>query len=56
MCPKGHAEKYPWDAAFTAVPIFLISFVLPASMYFERICECMHVSDCLEVVFELQLS
>ena len=54
-CPKGHVERFPWDAAFTAVPVFFFSFARPASVYCKRICECMHVSDFLETVYELQL-
>ena len=52
-CPKGYAERFPWNAGFTAVPFF--SFDQPASLYCERICERVHISDCLEIVYELPL-
>ena len=32
-CPQWPAERYPWHAAFTAVPIFKISFARPPSPY-----------------------
>jgi hypothetical protein len=32
--PKRHAERFPWQAAFTAVPIF--SFARPASLCCEE--------------------
>ena len=31
-----YAERSPWQAAFTAVPNFLISFAQPAPAYFEE--------------------
>ena len=40
-CPSAglvklwHAERFPWHAAFAAVPIFVISFARPASPYCE---------------------
>ena len=52
-CPKGYAERFPWNAAFTAVPFF--SFAQPASLYCERICEHVHICDCLAFVYELPL-
>jgi hypothetical protein len=30
--PKWHAERFPWHAAFTAVPVFFISFARPPSL------------------------
>jgi len=51
-----HAESLPWHAAFTAVPIFFIYFVRPASLYCK---ECVsvytHISDCVQTVYELPL-
>ena len=43
-CPKWHAERFAWQAAFTAAPFlslfffffFLISFARPASLYCEQ--------------------
>ena len=31
--PEWHGERFPWHAAFTAVPIFFISFATLASLY-----------------------
>jgi len=46
-----HAERFPWHATFTAVPIF-IAFVRSASLYCE-VHVYMYLSDCLETVYEL---
>ena len=35
-CPKWHAERLPWHVAFTAVPIFFISFAWPVSLCCEE--------------------
>jgi len=49
-----HAEKYPWRAAFPDVLSVIIFnlFALQASLYGE---ECIHTSDCVERLYELQL-
>jgi len=50
-CRKWHAERSPWHAAFTAVPIFIISFALPPSLYCEEhLCIYTYLT-----VYELQL-
>ena len=35
-CPKWHAERLPWHMAFTAVPVFLISFAWPTSLCYKE--------------------
>ena len=55
-CPKGKAERFPWHAAFTAVPIFYL--FRPTSIpKLWRICLyiAVHISDCVQIVFELLL-
>jgi hypothetical protein len=43
-------------AAFTAVPLILfISFARPASLILCRICLYIHMSDCIQTVYELPL-
>ena len=50
-----HAERFPWHAAFTAVPIFFFfSLAWPASLCCGEYID-IHISDCLEIVFELLL-
>jgi hypothetical protein len=36
QCQTWHPERFPWHVAFTAIPIFFISFARPASLYFEE--------------------
>jgi hypothetical protein len=35
-CPKWHAERLPWQVAFTAVQLFFISFAWLASLCCEE--------------------
>jgi hypothetical protein len=35
-CPKWHAEKFPWQAAFIAVPFCFFYFARPESLYCEE--------------------
>jgi hypothetical protein len=43
-CRKWHAERFPWYVAFTAVPIFFISFAWPVSPCCE---EYVYIYTCL---------
>jgi hypothetical protein len=55
VCPKWHTERFPWHVAFTAVPVFYFYFfTLSASLYCEEYVY-VHISDCIEIVFELLL-
>jgi hypothetical protein len=47
------AERFPWHAAFTALPIFIF-FARPASLYCEEHVYT-HISDCVRTVYELVL-
>ena len=49
-----HTERFPWHAAFTAVPIVFISFARPAPPYSEEhVCTYTHI--CVQTVYELPL-
>jgi len=46
-CQKWHAERLPWRAAFTAVPIFFL-FLLPSQVLYivKNMCICTHIWLC----------
>ena len=54
-CPKWQAERFFWHAAFHAVQTFL--FLLPDQRLYtvKNMCIYAHISDCVEIVYELQL-
>ena len=35
-CPQWHAERFPWHAEFTVVPLFLISLPRPVTICCEE--------------------
>jgi hypothetical protein len=53
-CPKWHAERFPWHAAFTAVPVFVC--LLPDQRLYIVYTMCVHththMSDCIQTVYE----
>jgi hypothetical protein len=52
---QTYGMRFLWHAAFTAVQIFLFFFFTrSASLYYEEYVY-IHVSDCIEIVFELLL-
>ena len=51
-CPKRHAEKFPWQAAFTAVPFF---FILPDQSLYTVNNMCTYTHTCVQTVYELPL-
>ena len=55
-----HAERFPSQVAFTAVPTFFLPFAQATSLYCEEYvyictCEYMHISDHVQTVHELPL-
>jgi hypothetical protein len=52
-CPKWHAEKFPWQAAFTAVQFFLYCQTSVSILW--RTCVHIHISDGVQTVYELPL-
>jgi len=52
-CTKWRAERFPWHATFTAVPIFYYFLCLSSVSILWKICVYIHISDCIEIVFEL---
>ena len=40
-----HAVRFPWHAAFTAVPVFV--FARPASLYCKEYVYILHIADCI---------
>jgi len=50
-CPKLHAERFPWHAAFTSVPFFLFCSISVSILRRVRV----YTYDCVETVRELQL-
>ena len=54
-CPKWHAGRFPWHAAFTALQFLL--FLLPNWLLHivKTMYVCIHISDCVENVYELPL-
>jgi hypothetical protein len=54
-CPKWHAERFPWHAELTAVPLVFISLVRSGSIYSEEYVYNTHVSDVVGIVYKLML-
>jgi len=57
-CPKWHTERLPWRTALTAVPIFFLLLLPSQNVYIVKClyaCAYKHVSDCVEIVFEILL-
>jgi len=54
-CPKLHLERYPWHAAFTAVPRCFIYFARPEFCILCTMCVCVYTCDCVQSVYELPL-
>ena len=54
-CPTDHTERFPWHAAFIAIP-FLLYFACPTSVsILWTTCVYIHTSECMETVYELTL-
>ena len=51
-CPNHHAERFPWHAAFTAVPLCVCVCVcgFTSVSILRRVCVCVCISDCLEIL------
>jgi hypothetical protein len=49
-CIKWHAERFPWHATFTAIPIFYFFYPTSVSILW-RICVYTHISDCVQTVY-----
>jgi hypothetical protein len=52
-CPKWHVERFPCQAAFAAVPIFV--FLLPDQRLHVVNNMCIHTHVCVGIVCELPL-
>ena len=56
-CPKQHADRWPWNATFTAGPGLFYFFCPTRVSKLWRMCvyTYIHISDCLQTVYELPL-
>jgi hypothetical protein len=50
--PQWHTEIFAWHAAFTAATFFFFLCLTRVSVLY-RICVYKHISDCIEIVYEL---
>jgi hypothetical protein len=50
-----HVERFPWHAAFTAVPVFLFRFPNQHLYSVKNVYIYIHISICVVIVYELPL-